>query len=42
MPEDISEIQREIEFFENIKMDDQAEYNLYWKCVKVFLEVYET
>ena len=42
MPEDICEILKEIEFFENIKMEDQAEYNLYWKCVKVFLEVYET
>ena len=23
-------------------MEDQAEYNLYRKCVKVFIEVYET
>jgi hypothetical protein len=41
-PEDAPEIIQEIEFFEGIQMPDQVEYDLFWKCVRIYLEVFET
>ena len=41
-PEDAPDILSEIEFFEGIQMPDQVEYDLFWKCVRIYLEVFET